>query len=173
MKIKILNKYPFVVLLIFLMAAILIRLFGVIINITPSMKEGIYFRKFGEVKSGDIVAACLSDPYKEIGLSNHYIQNSARCGGADPVIKKVIAVPGDNVILMKDYIFVNNVRYPFKTFYVDSKNRKLIVYPRGKYLRTNGYWLVGTDSEKSWDSRYFGPVKKEQILFKLKAFWTT
>ena len=63
---------------------------------------------------------------------------------------------------------VNNTRFPFKTLHKDSSERVLNIYPRGKYLRTNGYWLIGTDSPKSWDSRYWGFLNRQNIIFKLK-----
>lgn len=50
----------------------------------------------------------------------------------------------------------------------DSKGNSLNSYPRGEYLNSNGYWLIGTGSQHSWDSRYWGPVTDEQILLKVK-----
>jgi hypothetical protein len=61
---------------------------------------------------------------------------------------------------------------PYQTFYVDSIHRKLAVYPRGKYSHVQGYWVVGTHSPYSWDSRYYGQISEYQILFKLKPLLT-
>jgi conjugative transfer signal peptidase TraF len=166
----IVNKKPIFILIIFTSMFVLMKLFGVMINVTPSMKEGIYIRAYGAIKRGDIVAACLPEPYKTIGLKNLYIEKGSKCDGADPVIKKIIAVPGDDVILDDNYIIVNNTRLPFKTLHKDSSERVLNIYPRCRYLRTNGYWLIGTDSPKSWDSRYWGFIKKEHILYGLKKW---
>ena len=141
---------------------------GLIINITPSIKKGFYVKSSGEIGRGDIVSVCLREPYKQIALERKYIAKGTKCSGADPLVKEVLAMPGDTVVLAADYIEVNAHKYILPTHRVDSAGRKLAAYPRGTYARTSGYWLVGSNSEKSWDSRYFGPVGKEQIIAKLK-----
>jgi type IV secretory pathway protease TraF len=70
--------------------------------------------------------------------------------------------------LADEYISVNQQKYLFKTQTTDSRNRKLDIYPRGQYLHTTGFWVIGVNNKKSWDSRYFGPISREQILTKLK-----
>lgn len=132
------------------------------------MKEGIYIKKYGKISRGDILAFCLEDPYKTIGLHRLYIEKGQRCHGATPLIKEIIAIPGDNVVLTNQYIEVNGITYPYKTLYVDSMGRKLGTYPHGNYFNTQGYWLIGTHALNSWDSRYWGPVSKRQVLYQLK-----
>ncbi|OAI47777.1 hypothetical protein AYO45_05600 [Gammaproteobacteria bacterium SCGC AG-212-F23] len=168
MNIVIRKKYPFLILIIMLGCIFLAKIWGVIINITPSMREGIYIRTYGEIKRGDIVAACLKDPYKTIGLKQLYIEKGSKCSGADPIVKKIIAIPGDNVRLTDKYIQVNNTILSFPTVTKDSVGRGLNSYPRGNYLHVKGYWLIGTNSPNSWDSRYWGSVEREQILYKIK-----
>ena len=165
---KLKRKYPLIVLFFLFAIAITAKLLGVSINVTPSMKEGVYIRKYGKIKRGDIVAFCLKEPYRTIGLNRLYIEKGQKCNGTDPLIKEIIAIPGDNVILTDQYLAVNGVKYPYKTFYVDSIGRKLDVYPRGNYFNTQGYWMIGTHALNSWDSRYWGVVNRTQILYKLK-----
>ena len=62
---------------------------------------------------------------------------------------------------------VNGQRYFIKTMKKDHLGRFLVAYPRGGYKNTQGYWLIGTNSQNSWDSRYWGPVAKEQLLYRL------
>ena len=154
--------------LLFIAAIVLIQRAGVTMNITPSMKVGLYIKQNGAVGKGDIVSFCLKDPYKKIALERNYLGTGSKCSGADPLIKEVIAAPGDNVILTDEYIKVNKNKYAFPTSHFDSLHRPLASYPRGKYLHTQGYWLIGANSQKSWDSRYFGPVSRGDILTKLK-----
>jgi conjugative transfer signal peptidase TraF len=161
------KTYPIVILMVLFSISYIIKLSGALINSTPSMPEGIYIRSFGEIKRGDIVAACLADPYKTIGLEQLYIGRGMKCKGSEPVIKQVIALPGDSVTLEKNYIVVNSSRLFFKTLDKDDKGRSLIKYPRGVYLNTKGYWLIGTMTPNSWDSRYWGPISKSQIISKL------
>lgn len=159
--------YPFIILITLFSMVLLAHAYGVCINVTPSMRKGLYIRDNGKIHRGDIVEFCLNEPYKTIGLKNFYIEKGTVCQGADPLIKQVIAIPGDGVRLTDKSIVVNSVAYSYPTFYADSNQRKLAVYPRGTY-RSNGYWLIGTHSIHSWDSRYFGAVSTKQILYKLK-----
>ncbi len=69
------------------------------INLTPSMPLGIYVKSYDVIQRGDIVAACLPESYKSLALNAGYLHRGARCSGSDPIIKEVIAVPGDHVIL--------------------------------------------------------------------------
>lgn len=162
------RKYPLIILFALFAIVSIVVFLGVSINITPSMKVGIYIRESGSLERGDIVALCLGEPYRTVGLDRQYIEKGQKCDGADPLIKQIIAVPGDNVILTDQYFEVNNTQYPYTTFYVDSVGRKLFVYRRGNYFNTQGYWMVGTNARNSWDSRYWGAVSKAQILYKLK-----
>lgn len=135
------------------------------------MPEGIYIKRNGKIQRGSIVAVCLCAPYQAIGLKRKYIERGNTCQGAYPLIKQVIAVPGDNVVLTNKDIVVNSKTFFYKTLAVDSIGRKLSKYPRGTYLHTDGYWLIGTAAKNSWDSRYWGPVMRTQIMFPLRVVW--
>lgn len=171
-EIKLRKKYPLLVSAIFLGIVLSCYLIGLEINVTPSMKKGLYVRTYGILSKGNIISFCLGEPYKTLGLKNLYLEAGRKCGGANPLIKIVIAVPGDNVTLSDQYIEVNKTRYAYKTQYIDSIGRKLNVYPRGHYPHTNGYWVIGTNANNSWDSRYWGAITKDQILCKLKPLLT-
>lgn len=170
---KVKNNFP-IYLLIALGAMVFgVKYFGLIINITPSMPIGLYVKKDSDtIKRQDVVAICLAEPYKSLGLRLNYLIRGKACENSAPLIKQIIAVPKDDVRLADDYIAVNHHIYAYKTQYVDSLNRKLDVYPRGIYLNTSYYWVIGTNDDKSWDSRYWGPIKEQQILSILKPILT-
>jgi conjugative transfer signal peptidase TraF len=142
------------------------KFYGICINVTPSIPEGIYRKDNGKIHRGDVVAFCLVEPYQTIGLKQRYVEKGTVCHGTSPLIKQVIPIPGDEVRLTDSSIAVNAIIYPYQPRYTDSQHRKLAVYPRGTY-HAQGYWLVGTHSPHSWDSRYFGEVSTKQILYKL------
>lgn len=148
------------------------KFFGIIINTSPSMPPGIYVKKFTPVKRGDIVAACLDIRHTQLGLQHHYLKSGFACNGAEPVIKKIIAIPGDAVQLTDQYIQVNQKFYFYPTFYHDSRGTPLEIFPRGNYPAQNDYWLLGTNNPRSWDSRYWGPVPSEQIIENLYPLFT-
>lgn len=150
-----------------------------IINISSSMPRGIYRIENQDttaptfsLKKGDIVAVCLKKADRETGLQRNYILVGDKCENSEPLIKSIFAVPGDNIILKMNSIILNGKIYPYPTVTVDSKGRPLKTFPRGSYIKTSGYWLIGTNDSKSWDSRYWGPVVTSQILFRLTPFLT-
>ena len=169
-RIKLLNlHFPLLILIALITTVITAKFCGLVINITPSMPLGLYKQVQGPVKRGDIVLACLTNPHKELGLRRHYLLSGFSCEGSIPLIKKVIAVPGDDVVLGEDSIIVNGVKYSYKTYSYDTQGRALQALKRGKYRSTSGYWLIGTHDEHSWDSRYWGPVARTQIISVLTA----
>ncbi|MBV9576701.1 MAG: S26 family signal peptidase [Gammaproteobacteria bacterium] len=99
--------------------------FGMLLNVTPSMPLGIYARSNGVIQRGSIVTFCLPDFYKTLALNKLYIQKGRRCDGAEPLIKEVIAVPGDHVFLTNDAIAVNGKRYAYPTLTKDSRGERL------------------------------------------------
>ena len=118
---------------------------GVLINITPSMKRGIYIKSSNEIERGSIISLCINEPYKQQGLASQYIQKGSQCRGAYPLIKEVVAVPGDDVKLQDHYFEVNGKPLFYETQHQDSNGRSITIFPRGNYPNTKGYWVIGTN----------------------------
>jgi conjugative transfer signal peptidase TraF len=138
-----------------------------IINVSGSLPRGIYIEKHKTYfERGDIVAVCLPQKLSQFALQRGYLSKGIYCQGRTPLIKKIVACPGDNVWVGNRFIRVNNTIYPIKKFKADSKGRALSAYHSGYYLAT-GYWLLGTH-ERSWDSRYFGELNVKHILCVLR-----
>ncbi len=175
MKIHVYRKYPLVILAITFITLFLFSFAKdkIIINTSPSIPVGVYAIKpiNTTLKQNDLVAICLSKKEQDFGLSRGYIHAGTRCNGSVPLLKSIIAIPGDNVILTIDSIIVNNTIYPYPTQKFDSEQRPLPSWPRGNYQNTQGFWIIGTNDQRSWDSRYFGPVSKNQIIFLIKPLW--
>jgi conjugative transfer signal peptidase TraF len=161
------QKHPFWIVISVVVVVFTTHYFGILINVTPSMKLGFYGKSTSLIHRGDTVAFFLADPYKTIGLDKLYIEKGRKCNGADPLIKEVIAIPGDHVILNNDTIQVNGAQYFYRTSHMDSEGRALDIYPRGDYPNTTGYWMLGTYGGNSWDSRYWGPIPRDRILYKV------
>ena len=159
--------FPLALLVVFAVLSFLAYSLKLTLNITPSIKTGFYIKATGEIHRGDFVALCMPEPNKSVALSRGYIMTGEACKGTIPFLKQVLAVPGDDVKLTMDYMQVNGQRYFIKTMKKDHLGRFLVAYPRGGYKNTQGYWLIGTNSQNSWDSRYWGPVAKEQLLYRL------
>lgn len=78
------------------------------------------------------------------------------------LIKRVIGLPGEKVEFRNNKLYINGeyIEEDFlgsKSFNFNITDLGYDVVPNGEYL------LVGDNRESSYDSRYFGTVKKEDI----------
>src|ERR1700761_379923 len=103
MKIHIYRKYPLVILAvtIFVLSTFLFIRDRIVINISPSIPLGIYALKpiNMPIKQNDLVAICLNKQIQDFGLSRGYLHAGTRCNGSTPLLKSILAIPGDNVTL--------------------------------------------------------------------------
>jgi type IV secretory pathway protease TraF len=86
--------------------------------------------------------------------------------GAIPIIKQVIAIPGDEVVLDSQSIVVNGKFYPAPQRFIDHNNLPIKQFvTMGQHFNTPSYWLYGVHAPlDSWDSRYFGAVAQQHII---------
>lgn len=147
---------------------------GIRINLTPSMPLGIYYLSNNTPKRGDIVAACLPDNISKEGLMRHYLLYGHCQGHSMPVLKKIIAVPGDKVIVTDTEMIVKE-----RIFIAPQQTTDLNRLPVTHFIDKNfyghaiGFWLYGeNNSVRSWDSRYYGGIPCKNMLGVYKPLWT-
>ncbi len=137
------------------------------INLTSSMPIGIYQRQAtNSIHRGDIVALCLPKETALLGLKRGYLRKGSCPSGAIPVLKEVIAVPGDNVMVTKGDIIVNGKPYWAPIQIRDRMGRTMVTkVVLNQSQQARGYWLYGMNNPiYSWDSRYYGEVLRVYIL---------
>jgi conjugative transfer signal peptidase TraF len=154
------------VLLVILVTYAMLKSLHLGLNLIPSMPIGFYWQLSNtHIKHGSIVAVCLPNKIAKQGLQRSYLVKGHCPSDAIPVLKEVIAVPGDTVKLTKKYIIVNSKKYwaPYQEF--DHNGKPTIMFvKRGVYKHIQDYWLYGSnDPLKSWDSRYYGGVSRSSI----------
>ena len=122
---------------------------------TLSSKQ-IIFTENNNIERGDIVTSYVPEEVKR--------QYPDKANSI--LIKRVIGVPGDTVKITKDGIFINEKVLEEKYIPTDFKE---YTYKEGGQneivLKSNEYYLVGDNREVSYDSRTFGPVKIDDILY--------
>lgn len=140
---------------------------AIAMNVSGSMPCGLYYRLFtNNIHRRDIVAVCLPTIVAREGFAAHYLLKG-RCAESQttPVLKTVIAVPGDAVNISSQAICVNQVCYPAPQQVIDRHGKQIQRFIYNGYHRARGYWLYGSaHSLFSWDSRYFGAVSRAHIL---------
>ena len=94
--------------------------------------------------------------------------------GADPLIKRVVGLPGDRLALRDGDVYINGA--PLEEPYLKRDACKPgrpktcsfgpVTVPQGHYF------MMGDNRANSLDSRFFGPVPKDDILGEaLVRFW--
>jgi signal peptidase I len=95
-------------------------------------------------------------------------------GGEDPLIKRVVGLPGDDLELRNGRLSVNGELLqepyvkndPCKPGYPKTCSFGPITVPE------NHYFMMGDNRTRSVDSRFFGPVPKDDIIGEaLVRFW--
>ena len=128
------------------------------LSTTESMRPGLYWLSPGErVERGDVAIACVPSAFAQWALSAGVLKVDPRCDGVEPVLKRVVAVEGDQVTLTQRGVFVNGHLEP------DSQRRRVFrdrpipaVNLGNVRLRAGETLLLGDHRSASFDGRYFG-----------------
>ncbi len=153
----------------------LIVVMGLRYNDTPSAPLGWYWRRSVPASGpalGDFVSVCppvwvtpLRFPFYERGHGHD------RCpGGGQPLVKRIVAVPGDSVVETAAGVAVDGQPLP-RSAPMSLAPITGIHLPQAKgrwVLPAGQYWLYGPGASPGWarysfDSRYFGPVARRAI----------
>ena len=113
--------------------------------------------RLGEIDRGDVVVFDRAIP------NGNEIQH-------DDLIKRVIALGGETVSISKCVVFIDGVELsePYlpkrDTEMTDPGDRCSTVDMEAIVLETDEIFLMGDNRPQSFDSRMFGPIKKELII---------
>lgn len=144
---------------------------GFFVNTTSSMPKGLYRQVAGDITRGDLVLVCLPASWTAFARKRHYLTYGWKCHGSVPLLKRLVAIPGDTVRLTSDTLVVNHHSYVAPVFAKDRAGRPLGHPPLRLYRATSEYWLLGIKDLHSWDSRYFGGVARSAIMGRVKPVW--
>jgi signal peptidase I len=91
-------------------------------------------------------------------------------GGEDPLIKRIVGLPGDTIEVRHDRLFVNGE--PRREPYVNDEYRKLQTSYGPLEVPSDHVFVMGDNRGNSQDSRVFGPVPEENLIGEaLFRFW--
>ena len=147
---------------VWLCAAIPVR-----INWTRSAPIGLYSTHQPDaVTRNDLVVVCLQGGVAGLGRARGYLSAGTCPSGTSPILKQVVAIAGDEVELQRNFFAVNGrVIDRSQRHSVDSLGRPLEPLPFGRRtVRAGEVWVLGVHRERSWDSRYFGPIPAASIV---------
>jgi conjugative transfer signal peptidase TraF len=137
---------------------------GLRYNDSPSMPTGLYIRASSESRSS-LAVFCPEEPTARLSAERGYRSRGNCPDGAEPLAKPIAARPGDIVELSATGMAVNGRLLPNTSpLATDTAGRPLSHWPFGGYVVARGMvWVASSYSSRSFDSRYFGPVKASQV----------
>ncbi|WP_354378624.1 conjugative transfer signal peptidase TraF [Thalassospira sp. MBR-102] len=133
-------------------------------NASPSAPVGLYRMISGAPKKGDFVLVRTPKPMSQLASSRHYIPVNV------PLVKRIAAIAGDHVCAARRVILINGHAVA-RQLGRDSYGRKLPLWQGCRLLHEDEYFLLMTEASTSFDSRYFGPVIRENLIGRLVPLW--
>lgn len=146
---------------IFIFLTIFLKIF-ITFNPTPSLKTGFYLiTDIEEVKKGDTVTIKYPKSIKNVVIPSNFYYREVK-----GFMKNVEGVPGDLIETKDQKVYINGI-LKGNIATLDFKGRFLPQSNVNKILENDEYYLMG-EAENSFDSRYWGTVKRVEVLKKAK-----
>jgi conjugative transfer signal peptidase TraF len=135
------------------------------LNLSKSEPRGLYrVASSISVHRGSLVSLCVDRELIAEGVERRYIGRGSCPNGLEPVLKKVVGEEGDVVETTEGSVAVNGKELKAsRTSLVDSSGRTLEHFPWGAHRLSQGELWVFSTRDRSWDSRYFGPRRMEEV----------
>lgn len=134
-------------------------------NLTESQPPGIY--RLTNRPTDPLVSFCPTGEASEVTSRRGYRAEAWSCpDGHAAMLKPVAARSGDTVTVTHSGISVNGVplqntrSYPY-----DNRHNPLHQWPEGTYVVQPGtLWVLSSYNDRSYDSRYFGPISTTSVM---------
>lgn len=142
---------PVLIIILYLLRAILpiepFRVSGVSMYPTYEDKQFVWINKLAPIEKGDVVVI-------KVDLATYYI-------------KRVIATPGDSILITDNKVFVNGkaINEPYLN---EQTIENAGMFGALYTVKPDEYVCLGDNRNDSYDSRDFGPVNINQIKGRVK-----
>ncbi|HFS5637851.1 TPA: conjugative transfer signal peptidase TraF [Legionella bozemanae] len=155
-------------------AGMLLNSMGFRINLTESIPVGLYRITGTEPLKHAYVIFCPDDRQSfRLAKNRGYIDHGLYCNGYGYLMKKVVAVSGDILSVTNEGVYVNQMLIPYsKPKLQDGMNRTLPQWQIMNYqLQEDEIMTMTSQSEWSFDGRYYGLVHTRQIKGMITPIW--
>lgn len=145
---------------------------GVRVNASSSLPIGLYTTTSD--RRANLVEFCPPEPFATLSKHRGYRSTGNCPDAAEPLMKPVVAAEGDIVEVSARGVAVNGRLLPNSSPRAfDTQNRPLLHWPFGRYQVAAGtVWVVSSFNQRSFDSRYFGPIPISIIRGRLRPALT-
>lgn len=134
-------------------------------NASASAPVGLYaVGEAAPLARGDMVIAHVPVGFRMFAARRHYLPANV------PLVKRVAAVPGDEVCAVGARVMVNG-RLVARRLDRDGAGRPMPWWSGCAELGTGEVFLLMTDSRASFDGRYFGVTEADDVVGKARLIW--
>lgn len=138
----------------------------VVWNATTSAPLGLYWvAARADLKRRDLALAELPEPMRVLADERGYLPLGV------PLIKHVAALPGDHICTIGRAILIGG-SVAARRLKRDSKGRIMPAWDGCRLLMADEIFLLNADVQDSFDGRYFGPMRLDQVIGRLVPLWT-
>jgi conjugative transfer signal peptidase TraF len=148
------------------------RIGGIRVNASTSLPIGLY--KITTDPSAKLIEFCPAEPFASLSAIRGYRRRGNCRDGAEPLMKPIVAVEGDSVEISTRGVTVNCTPLPNSAARpFDRQNQSLAHWPFGTYRVAVGtVWVISSFNSRSFDSRYFGPIRISSVRSRLRVLIT-
>lgn len=153
------------------LSAMAFALFGnpshkLIYNGSSSVPPGWYgSRPVRSLSLGMLVLVRLPQAAQQMAERRHYLPADV------PVLKHIAALPGTEVCEHRGLVIINGELVAHAQNR-DAFGRALIPWSGCRVLAETEFFLINSLNRASFDSRYFGPVDRSQVIGAAFPIWT-
>ena len=133
-------------------------------NASASAPIGLYRVTSGAPERGDLVLISPPKSIAKLAAERRYLPAGV------PLIKRIVAITGDDVCVFDGAIIING-EIAARQLEADSEGRPMPLWNECRALTDDEIFLI-LPPTGSFDSRYFGPVPRAQIIGRLVPLWT-
>jgi len=135
-------------------------------NASASVPIGLYaLRRAGALHVGKLLVVTPPEPLASFIDQRRYLPKGV------PLLKRVVALPGQTVCRIQRTIFVDGVAIG-SALDRDHLGRPLPVWQGCRLIAAGQVFLMNRRSRDSLDGRYFGPLPTTTIVGRADPFWT-
>lgn len=113
---------------------------------------------------GDMVVVWLPEPARALAARRHYLPANV------PAVKRIAAIAGDPVCAKGSHVTMGGSTV-VPRFVHDRVGRPMPAWSGCRRLRSDELFLVMADAPASFDSRYFGPVARANVIGRAHLLW--
>jgi conjugative transfer signal peptidase TraF len=130
----------------------------IVVNTSPSVMPGLYFKS-----SATPAVGCIID-FRIPESARAYVKARTGHRGQDwYILKPIVAGPGDRVDTTGTALFINGREIAPMPPERDAAGRPLPVWRAARFLETDEFFVFSDRIPNSFDSRCYGPICRPQI----------